>query len=185
MTMFWAFKNASLFDEARPGSNLLDTGAHFYDVYRCRDGKYLSVGAIEPQFYALLLERLGLADDPAMEAQMDRGQWSDLKEKVASRIASKSRDEWVEIFSGTDACVAPVLTMSEAATHPHNTERGTFIEVDGVVQPAPAPRFSRTPTSIPDAPRHPGQDTREVLLGSGFNEVEVDELVRLGAVADA
>jgi alpha-methylacyl-CoA racemase len=185
MTMFWAFKNANLFDEARPGTNLLDTGAHFYDVYRCRDGKYLSVGAIEPQFYALLLERLGLADDPAMAAQMDRGQWSVLKEKVASRIASKSRDEWVEIFSGTDACVAPVLSMSEAAIHPHNIERGTFIEVDGVVQPAPAPRFSRTTTSIPDAPRHPGQDTREVLLDSGFNEAEVDELVRLGAVTNA
>lgn len=185
MTMFWAFKNANLFDEDRPGTNLLDTGAHFYDVYQCRDGKYLSVGAIEPQFYALFLELLGLADDPDMKAQMDRTQWPKLKEKVAARIKSKTRDEWAEIFEGTDACVAPVLTMSEAASHPHNVQRRTFVEVDGVVQPAPAPRFSRSATAVPQAPRHPGEDSREVLQDLGFSSTEIDELVRLGAVADA
>jgi alpha-methylacyl-CoA racemase len=185
MTMFWAFKNANLFDEDRPGTNLLDTGAHFYDVYQCRDGKYLSVGAIEPQFYALFLESLGLADDPDMKAQMDRTQWPKLKEKVAARIKSKTRDEWAGIFEGTDACVAPVLTMSEAASHPHNVQRRTFVEVDGVVQPAPAPRFSRSATAVPQAPRHPGEDSREVLQELGFSANEIDELVRLGAVADA
>ena len=185
MTMFWAFKNANLFDEDRPGTNLLDTGAHFYDVYQCRDGKYLSVGAIEPQFYELFLELLGLADDPEMKAQMDRTQWPKLKGKVAARIKSKTRDEWAEIFEGTDACVAPVLTMSEAASHPHNVQRGTFVEVDGVVQPAPAPRFSRSATAVPQAPRHPGEDSREVLQDLGFSATEIDELVRLGAVADA
>ena len=185
MTMFWAFKNAGLFDESRPGTNLLDTGAHFYDVYQCRDGRYLAVGAIEPQFYSLFLQLVGLADDPAMNAQMDRAQWPALKEKVAAQIKSKSRDEWTKIFEGTDACVAPVLTMSEAATHPHNVERGTFVEVDGVVQPAPAPRFSRTAPASPVAPHHPGQDSREVLLGLGFDESEIDDLIRLGAVADA
>ena len=185
MTMFWAFKNANLFDEDRPGTNLLDTGAHFYDVYQCRDGKYLSVGAIEPQFYELFLELLGLADDPEMKAQMDRAEWPKLKGKVAARIKSKTRDEWAEIFEGTDACVAPVLTMSEAASHPHNVQRGTFVEVDGVVQPAPAPRFSRSATAVPQAPRHPGEDSREVLQELGFSSTEIDELVRLGAVADA
>lgn len=185
MTMFWAFKNAGLFDESRPGTNLLDTGAHFYDVYRCRDDKYLAVGAIEPQFYSLFLQLVGLDDDPAMNAQMDRAQWPALKEKVASRIKSKSRDEWTKIFEGTDACVAPVLSMSEAAAHPHNVERGTFVEVDDVVQPAPAPRFSRTASARPTVPHHPGQDSREVLSGMGFDESEIDDLIRLGAVADA
>jgi alpha-methylacyl-CoA racemase len=143
------------------------------------------VGAIEPQFHALFLESLGLADDPDMKAQMDRTQWPKLKEKVAARIKSKTRDEWAGIFEGTDACVAPVLTMSEAASHPHNVQRRTFVEVDGVVQPAPAPRFSRSATAVPQAPRHPGEDSREVLQELGFSANEIDELVRLGAVADA
>ena len=185
MTMFWAFKNVGMFDESAPGTNLLDTGAHFYDTYECRDGKFLAVGAIEPQFYALFLKLTGLDTDPEMAAQMDRAKWPALKEKVAARIKEKSRDEWAEIFAGTDACVAPVLTMSEAAQYPHNKERGTFIEVDGVVQPAPAPRFSRSAPDTPKRPAHPGEHTREVLLAAGFVASEVDDLISSGAAADA
>lgn len=185
MTMFWAFKNIGMFDEDAPGTNLLDTGAHFYDTYECRDGKFLAVGAIEPQFYALFLKLTGLDTDPEMAVQMDRTKWPALKEKVAARIKEKSRDEWAEIFAGTDACVAPVLTMSEATQDPHNMERGTFIEVDGVVQPAPVPRFSRSTPDTPMRPAHPGEHTREVLLSLGLDSGEIDELIALGAVADA
>lgn len=185
MTMFWAFKNVGMFDENSPGTNLLDTGAHFYDTYECSDGKFLSVGAIEPQFYAQFLQLTGLDADPEMAAQMDRAKWPALKRKVAKRIKEKSRDEWAKVFAGTDACVAPVLTMSEAAQFPHNVERGTFIELEGVTQPAPAPRFSRTTPSTPMRPAHPGEHTREVLLDAGFESGEIDELISGGVVADA
>jgi len=185
MTMFWAFKNIGMFDEDAPGTNLLDTGAHFYDTYECRDGKFLAVGAIEPQFYALFLQLTGLDRDPEMAVQMDRTKWSALKVKVAARIKEKTRDEWAEIFVGTDACVAPVLTMSEATQYPHNRERGTFIEVDGVLQPAPVPRFSRSMPDTPMRPAHPGEHTREILLSLGLDSSEIDELIALGAVADA
>jgi len=185
MTMFWAFKNIGMFDEDAPGTNLLDTGAHFYDTYECRDGKFLAVGAIEPQFYALFLQLTGLDRDPEMAVQMDRTKWSALKVKVAARIKERTRDEWAEIFLGTDACVAPVLTMSEATQYPHNRERGTFIEVDGVLQPAPVPRFSRSMPDTPMRPAHPGEHTREILLSLGLDSSEIDELIALGAVADA
>ena len=185
MTMFWAFKNIGMFDEDAPGTNLLDTGAHFYDTYECRDGKFLAVGAIEPQFYALFLQLTGLDRDPEMAVQMDRTKWPALKVKVAARIKEKTRDEWAEIFLGTDACVAPVLTMSEATQYPHNRERGTFIEVDGVVQPAPVPRFSRSMPDTPMRPAHPGEHTREILLSLGLDSSEIEELIALGAVADA
>ena len=185
MTMFWAFKNIGMFDEDSPGTNLLDTGAHFYDAYECSDGKFLAVGAIEPQFYAQFLQLTGLDADPEMAVQMDRTKWPSLKLKVAQRIKEKTRDEWSRIFLGTDACAAPVLTMSEAAQHPHNVERGTFIEVEGVIQPAPAPRFSRTTADTPLRPAHPGEHTREVLLDAGFGSDEIDELISAGVVADA
>jgi alpha-methylacyl-CoA racemase len=181
MAMFWAMKHLGLFDEERRGQNLLDTGAHFYDVYRCADGRYVSIGSIEPQFYAELLRLTGLADDPEFAPQMDRDLWPVLKTRLEQVFRTKTRDEWCVIMEGTDACFAPVLTMSEAAQHPHNVARGTFVEVAGVVQPAPAPRFSRTVPEVTGPPAHPGQHTREVLLDWGLDDGRVDALMASGA----
>jgi len=126
------------------GTNIIDGGAHFYDAYETADGKYVSVGSIEPQFYAELLRLTGLEGEE-LPHQMDRSQWPALKERMAGIFRQKTRDEWCALMEGTDVCFAPVLTMDEAPLHPHNQARGTFVEVDGVVQPAPSPRFSRTP----------------------------------------
>jgi alpha-methylacyl-CoA racemase len=185
MTMFWAFKSMGAFDENARGTNLLDTGAHFYDVFRCADDQYVSIGSIEPQFYAELLRLTGLSDDPELLQQMNKAQWPHLKTRLAEVFATKTRAQWCELMEGTDVCFAPVLTMSEAAQHPHNMTRSTFVEVAGVTQPAPAPRFSRTVPDVPAPPAHPGQHTREVLGDWGFTPGEVDALVAAGAVRDA
>ncbi|TSA53533.1 MAG: CoA transferase [Actinobacteria bacterium] len=184
MSMFWAMKNIGMFDENKPGTNLLDTGAHFYDVFECSDGKYVSIGSIEPQFYALLLEKTGLANDPAFLKQMDASQWPTLKTKLAQVMRTKTSVQWCTIMEGTDVCFVPVLTMSEAAQHPHNIARNTFIEVDGVTQPAPAPRFSRTATTLPSAPAHAGQHSRAVLSDWGFDAARIDSLISSGAVVE-
>ena len=183
MTMFWAFKSIGMHDENNPGTNLLDTGAHFYDAYRCKDDKFISIGSIEPQFYAELLRLTGLADDPEFESHMDRTKWSSLKPKVSAVFATKTQAEWCAIMEATDVCFAPVLTMSEAAQHPHNKERNTFVESHGVMQPAPAPRFSRTKTSLDQPPAHPGQHTSEVLTAWGIGDVE--SLIASGAIKQA
>ena len=181
MTMFWAMKQIGVYDETRRGENLLDTGAHFYDVYRCADGRYISVGSIEPQFYAELLRLTGLADDPEFALQMDRDLWPVLKGRLEKLFHSKTSTEWCSIMEGTDVCFAPVLTMSEAAEHPHNVARQTFIDVAGTRQPAPAPRFSRTSPEVTSPPAHPGQHTRDVLLDWGLGEHVVDGLFASGA----
>jgi alpha-methylacyl-CoA racemase len=181
MTMFWAMRSIGVFDETRRGENLLDTGAHFYDVYRCKDGRYVSIGSIEPQFYAELLRLTGLEGDPEFALQMDRALWPVLKGRLEQLFRTKTRDEWCTLMEGTDVCFAPVLTMSEAAEHPHNVERKTFVEVAGVPQPAPAPRFSRTVPEVTGPPAHPGQHTREVLLDWGLDEARVDGLLASGA----
>jgi alpha-methylacyl-CoA racemase len=185
MSMFWAFKSVGMFDENAPGTNLLDTGAHFYDVYECADGKYISLGSIEPQFYAELLRLTGLEGDPEFAKQMDKSEWPALKERLRAIFGSKTRDEWCALMEATDVCFAPVLTMSEAAAHPHNVERGTFVEVAGTTQPAPAPRFSRTPASIERPPAHPGQHTREVLTDWGLSADRVEALLGSGAAKQA
>ena len=153
--MFHAFRAMGIWEDER-GTNLLDTGAHFYDVYETADGKYVSIGSIEPQFYAELLEHTGLADED-LPWQHDKAQWPALKERLAEIFQQKTRDEWCEIMEGTDVCFAPVLSLAEAPEHPHNVHRGTFTEVAGVVQPSPAPRFSRTPARdpAPAGPRRP------------------------------
>lgn len=185
MSMFWAFKTIGMFDENARGTNLLDTGAHFYDVFRCADGEYVSIGSIEPQFYAELLRLTGLEGDPEFGKQMDKASWPHLKERLAGVFATKTRAEWCELMEATDVCFAPVLTMSEAAAHPHNVERGTFISVGGMQQPAPAPRFSRTRPTVELAPAHAGQHSREVLADWGVPAERIDALVANGAVVDA
>jgi alpha-methylacyl-CoA racemase len=177
MSMFWGMKSVGLFDETRPGTNLLDTGAHFYDVYRCADGRFISIGSIEPQFYAELLRLTGLAGDPAFAKQMDKSSWPSLKQSLGDLFATKPRDEWCALMEATDVCFAPVLTMSEAAAHPHNVERGTFIDVAGTTQPAPAPRFSRTAPEVTMAPAHPGQHSEEILRDCGFDGGRIERLI--------
>jgi alpha-methylacyl-CoA racemase len=185
MSMFWAFSSIGLFDQNAPGTNLLDTGAHFYDVYRCADGEYVSIGSIEPQFYAELLRLTGLADDPEFSAQMDSTRWPHLKQRLAEVFAGRTRAQWCEVMEGTDVCFAPVLKMSEAAAHPHNVARQTFVEYAGVMQPAPAPRFARTTAAIQSPPAHPGQHTRAVLADWGFDPASVSALLESGAVRQA
>jgi alpha-methylacyl-CoA racemase len=154
-------------DEA--GVNLLDGGAHFYDTYECADGKYISIGSIEPQFYGLLCEKLGVAGDPAF-ARQEPDAWPSLKERLAAIFRTRSRSEWCALMEGTDVCFAPVLSMAEALTHPHNVARGTFLDVGGVKQPAPAPRFSVSQADLPAAPPVPGEDTALLLQSLGISE---------------
>jgi alpha-methylacyl-CoA racemase len=163
------------------GENRLDTGAHYYNTYECADGEYISLGSIEPQFYAELREKAGL-DGEEWDAQGWRGGWPELKEKLAAIIATKTRDEWCDIMDGSDVCFAPVLSIAEAYEHPHNAERDTFVEVAGVRQPAPAPRFDRTPSEIAGPPAHPGEHTDDVLTSAGFSADEIAALRAAGAV---
>ncbi len=148
MSMIWGFRANGIWSDDR-GTNMLDTGAHFYDTYETADGKWLSIGSIEPQFYVELRRLAGLTDDKDFDAQMDRAQWGPLKAKLTALFLTKSRDAWCAIMEMTDVCFAPVLSMAEAPSHPHNAARGTFIEIDGVMQPAPAPRYSVTQTATP------------------------------------
>jgi alpha-methylacyl-CoA racemase len=164
-----------------PGANFCDGGSPYYDSYETADGRYVAVAAIEPQFYAILLEKLGLssADMPDRD---DPANWPALKETFAGIFATRSRDEWAELFDGSDACVTPVLSFSEARDHPHNAARGVITDAFGVAQPAPVPRFSRTPGAIAGPPPAPGAQSAEVLLGWGFPQPEIDRLMATGAV---
>lgn len=181
MAMFYSMNAAGIWRDER-GTNLLDGGAHFYDTYETGDGKYISLGSIEPQFYALLIEKAGL-DSEQFAAQMDRTRWPEYKETMTQVFKTKTRDEWCELMEGSDVCFAPVLSLGEVAQHPHNQHRGTFVELDGVVQPAPAPRFSRTEASLTHSSRAPGEDTRQVLGDAGFSPADIDSLVDEGAVS--
>jgi alpha-methylacyl-CoA racemase len=182
MTMFHSFTAMGIWNPER-GTNLLDTGAHFYDTYECADGKYVSIGSIEPQFYAELVRLTELSDDADFAAQMDRGRWPELKERLRVVFRSRTRDEWSEVMEGTDVCFAPVLSIAEAPQHPHNQKRGTFVEVAGVTQPAPAPRFSRTEARIQRPPAHAGQHTDELLVELGLDDDRIASLRETGAVA--
>ena len=180
MAMFYGFKASGAWTENRR-SNLLDGGAHFYDTYQCSDGKWVSIGSIEPQFYALLLEKTGISD-PAFKAQMDRGAWPDLKAKLAAVIATKTQSEWCALMEATDVCFAPVLDLDEAPKHAHNVARQTFVELAGVTQPAPAPRFSKTPGAIQGPPPAIGAHDQEALRDWGFSEADVMALKANGAL---
>ena len=166
----------------RREANLLDGGAPFYAVYETADGGHIAVGALEPQFFAALLEGLGI-DPESLPAQGDREGWPSIRAALAAKFASQSRDHWAEHFATMDACVSPVLDVTEAQNHSHNRVRKVFIEVDGLPQPAPGPRFSATPLALPTGPGYPGRDTDLVLKALGFSGTEVSMLRRVGAVA--
>ena len=160
-------------------SNFLDGAAHFYGTYACQDGKHVSVGAIEPQFYRELLALFGITDDH-FQKQWEQCEWPALREKMAAVILTRTRAQWCELLEGTDACFAPVLSMNEAADHPHNAARGTFVRQDGVVQPAPAPRFDRTPATLPPKAPSTGEHTQQLLERAGLPQSEIDALVAAG-----
>ena len=156
--------------------NFLDGAAYWYDTYECADGKYVSIGSIEPEFHALLLEKLGLEDDPDFAQQYKKDRWPALKARFVDIFRTKTRDEWCALMEGSDVCFAPVLDFAEAPLHPHNRARGVFMKVDGVTQPAPAPRFSETPSEIGSVPPESGQHTAEILAAAGYSEQELGRL---------
>ena len=164
------------------GTNMLDTGAHFYGTYECADGQWISIGSIEAKFHVELMEKIGL-DPSEIPNRNDRSRWREHKLKLTEIFLSKTRAEWCEIMEGSDVCFAPVLSMAEAPSHPHNVERQTFVEVEGVVQPAPAPRFSRTPGAIQGPVPDPGQHSAEILADWGWASDDIDKLRAAGAVS--
>jgi alpha-methylacyl-CoA racemase len=176
--MFAGMLHEGSWTEAR-AANALDSGAPWYDAYETSDGKFVAIGAIEPKFYAALLDRLGVAN-AGLPPQHDRGGWPELRRRFAAAFRSKTRDEWCRVFEGSDACFAPVLAFSEARTHPHNVARGGYVAVGGVEQPAPAPRFSRTPGGVRRPPPERGALGREALADWGFARAEIDRLAALG-----
>jgi alpha-methylacyl-CoA racemase len=176
------FHNTSLADGPR-GTNQLDGGAHFYDVYETSDNQFVAIGAIEPKFYSQLIEGIGLVHEDVPRGA-DSSRWPDLKQRIAKAIKSKSREEWCTIFEGSDACFAPVLTFDEAREHPHARSRKSFVNIGGSWQPSPAPRFSRTQPSIPMPPALPGQHTEEVLRSWGFSQEEMERLLASGCVVN-
>ena len=180
MTAIYGLRAAGKWTDNR-GENILDTGAHYYNVYETSDGQYVSVGSIEPKFYAELLRLTGLEREE-LPRQNDRAAWPTLTEKLAAIFRTKTRAEWDALLEGSDICYAPVLNMQEAAKHPHNQVRETFVEVEGVPQPAPAPRFSRTPSAIQRPPASPGEHTEEALRDWGFDAAELDRLRGSGVI---
>jgi alpha-methylacyl-CoA racemase len=180
MAMFYGFKASGAWADGRR-NNLLDGGAHFYDTYQCADGRWVSIGSIEPQFYALLLEKTGIKD-PDFQQQMNRDLWPSLTDRLAAVIKTKTRDEWCALMEATDVCFAPILNMDEAPSHPHNAARQTFVTLDGVVQPAPAPRFSATPGVIQAPPPAIGADNDAALADWGFSGGEIEALKTAGAL---
>ena len=183
MAMFFTMRASGAFKTDR-GTNLLDGGAHFYGTYETSDGRYISLGSIEPQFYALLVEKAGL-DPERFSAQMDQSRWVEFKSELTEVFKTRTRDEWCDIMEGTDVCFAPVLELDEVHRHPHAQARNAFVDLEGVLQPAPAPRFSRSEVAVSHGSRLPGEDTVEVLGDAGFAQAEIDELLNSGAVAQA
>ena len=180
MAMFYGFTASGMWKEPH-GTNMLDGGAHFYDTYETKDGKWISLGSIEPQFYAILREKAGLTDG-LWDAQMDQSKWPEMKEKISEVMKTKTRDEWCEIMEGTDICFAPVLSISEAKDHPHNKARETIVEIDGVAQPNVAPRFSRTESKIQGPVPEVGAHTESALSDWGFSGGDIDALKKAEAI---
>ena len=180
MWMMQGFQQIGAWNADEREANLLDGAAHFYDTYECADGKYVAIGAIEPQFYAELLARAEVTD-PQFQAQHEAAQWPELKQKLGEVLKTKTRDEWDALMAGSDACFAPVLTMVEATTYSANTERSVYTDVEGLTHPAPAPRFSRTPSQIRHGTQALGADTVSVLKDSGIEASAIEALLETGA----
>ena len=180
MWMMQGFQQIGAWNAEEREANLLDGAAHFYDTYECADGKYVAIGAIEPQFYAELLARAEVTD-PEFQAQHDAAQWPELKQKLGEVLKTKTRDEWDALMAGSDACFAPVLTMVEATAYGANTERSVYTDVEGLTHPAPAPRFSRTPSQIRHGTQALGADTVSVLEDSGMEASAIQALLETGA----
>lgn len=180
MAAIYGLRAAGRWTDQR-GDNILDTGAHYYNVYETSDGKYIAVGSIEPKFYAELLRLSGLASQE-LPRQNDKISWPALTDQLAAIFRTKTREEWCKIMEGSEVCFAPVLSMQEAPQHPHNQLRGTFVDMDGVVQPSPAPRFSRTPSAIQRPPAAPGEHTEAALRDWGFSAADVEQLRQSGAI---
>jgi len=180
-SMMWGMRAQGRWNEP-PGTNLLDTGAPFYDVYETQDGRFIAIGAIESEFYLEVLRGLGLREDPDFRPPLDKLRWPVLKEKMAQVIKTRTRAQWCEEFEHRDACFSPVLSADEAARHPHNSSRGTFVEIDGVIQPAPAPRFARSGTVTPSLPRSIEHNGEEVLHALGFDPARIRRLTEIGAL---
>jgi len=180
MHMTYAFKAMGLWKEER-GTNILDGGAHFYDSYETKDGKYIALGAIEPQFYALLIEKAEL-DAEIFGHQMNPSEWQTMSEELSKVFKHKTRDQWCELLEGTDVCFAPVLSLSEVKEHSHNKARGSFIEINNVLQPAPAPRFSKSVVETPRPPQPAGSDAQHVLKDFGFTEEKITYLKEQGVL---
>ena len=180
MTSMYDLLGRGMWHDER-GANLLDGGAHYYGTYETKDGKYISIGSIEPQFYALLREKAGLID-PLFDKQMDRSVWPVLQEKLTAVFKTKTRDEWCAIMEGSDVCFAPVLSIAEAAKHPHNVARNAFVDVGGTLQPAPAPRFSRTKSEVQGPASSVGADTVPGLQAWGFSDAEIAKLKAADAI---
>ena len=181
MWMFHGFEAAGMWDASQREANMLDGGAHFYDTYECADGEYVSIGSIEPQFYALLKDIAGL-DEAEFGNQHDKNQWPQMKARLAEVIKGKTQAQWCELMEGTDVCFAPVLSFMDAPQHPANVARNAYIEVDGVTQPAPAPRFSRTEAGVAHGAHAIGQDTDDVLGAMGIEAQDIAAMRESGAI---
>ena len=181
MTAIYGMHGSGFWTNER-GDNILDTGAHYYEVYETKDGKYVAIGSIEAKFYEELLRLSGLKGED-LPHQNDRSSWPAMKDRLKTLFRARTREEWCKIMEGSDVCFAPVLNMDEAPRHPHNRHRGTFVEHAGVTQPAPAPRFSRTPSAIARPPARPGEHTDQALRDWGFAEPDLEQLRQCGAIA--
>jgi alpha-methylacyl-CoA racemase len=182
--MIWAYRGKGQWKDERE-SNLFDGGAPFYGTYRCKDGRYVAVGNIETEFWDAMLEHGGIENVPVLAARDDRDRWPEVRKQLEAIFLTRARDEWCADLEGTDACVTPVLTMAEAPLHPFALDRKSFVEIAGVVQPAPAPRFERTPGSVKSPPPLVGEHSRALLQGHGFSEAEIEQALATGIVQQA
>ena len=182
MSMMYGMLNSGIWSDKRD-SNLLDGAAHFYGCYECKDGKFVSIGSIEPQFYSLLREKMNI-DDAIFDNQMDKNSWPVLRENLEMRFKEKTRDEWCEIMEGTDICFAPVLSMNEAINHEHNVERNSFFDMDNVIQPSPAPKFSYSKSEVSHPPVKVGTHTKEIMISLGL-EKKFSDLISQKIISEA